>query len=371
MSLSSVKLCVLISFAFSLPAATGQDEEMKVRARSMFQRMYESRLAIKTIEVDFEHNLKLSPQETLNGCERKYSLHFDYENDRFRGQLSRDCPNWPEAGPVTFAFADGRFLEFRDASVQGREFYGKSDRMYEQGSLAFEVSADPRLFGVLPVSFSFVANYTLSDLASMVGKFPEVEVRDEIVEGSPKTRVRLSDPSIEWEVTYWFDPRLDGLPTRIVMVSGETRDEGIVEWSQFSDHSTDGAIRWYPAKWKHTRNEAGVPKRRSEFVLGKCVLGQPVSKENFSWAHVDPPDGLVVREIKGKSRVMKEWDATLGEFVPWQPVFLRDIQEAADTPPLRTGLGKFALIVLNLFIALALVVFALRKRKDKDKRLTK
>jgi len=353
---------------FVCQSAQGQTSEQS-QAEIYIGKMHDSRTGIKLAQLRWTLRIVLYKKHPeLNGAAYEYHSWHDFGHDRVRVESVSTVPsNAALTNKSRFAFANDKYLVVDTEHTGGWELDGRGHQyMRDPRSLTvFDLSADPRVIGILPTEFMFLKNYGVEDILKLFHTSRSSEVSDDRVDGRLLKKLSFDGyAGAKCALTYWLDSEAGDMPVRIV--SNATRPHGSLRldvqsvWKYFKnkDGSEDGA--WLPVETISRRWENDDLTIHEQFTLHDAVLGMRPSDELFHWKGMMLPDKFVVEHTSGKTKHMKQWNANTQSFEPWKPRPLV-YDTASATWTVSTQLLLFGSVFGAVVCAVYLTIRWLRK----------
>jgi hypothetical protein len=305
----------------------------------------------------------------LVGATYKYHGWYDFSDDRIRVDLDSTVPRAAQSDNLTgksrFAYSDETYRIVYAETVTGIELNDLDlSYMRNKSSITvFDLSADPRLWGVLPLEFSLLKNYTLADVRDLYSLTEQVNATHVTEDGRDLTRVDFEgyiQPACN--LAYWLDAEVSNMPIRmqstVTSATGTLTRDITVTWKWHDDSARSGEGAWLPQMIDARQFHDGDLEVHTTFSLEKATLNESLDDELFQWKGMALPDKFVVKTRVGNTRSMKQWNAISSSFGEWEATpRLASLTEHGTPVRPNWSWGRLLLISLNAVVVLILCGF--------------
>jgi hypothetical protein len=351
-------------------------------ADELIQSLYEERMQITRAELDWTVELlEHKDHPKLKGAVHKYHGWYDFLEGRVRVDVDSNVPSDAALTKKSrVAFSGGRYLIVESEHYLGWELegYGLEYMRDKTSGAPFQLSTDPRLLAVLPARFALLKNYGLASILEVLYTSRDYQVSEEEWEGRTLTKLQfVGYQGADCSLAYWLDGEVGMMPVRILCEAtsdiGLIRNELESKWQGFDCTSSQPGVVWMPIEIVARRwiNEDLVTHER--FLLHDAAFGERPDDALFTWKAMELPDDFVVKQVSGKVRRMKQWDAESLAFGEWDAEPLVEADLPRRTGPAQRGPGaRFAtrlFIAANVLIGIGLVAYALLSRWARHRRV--
>lgn len=355
-----------------------QSDEPSDPALDLMRAVQSHREALPPCELEFAVEvLQHRGEAKLGDCKYRYHAWWDFADGRVRVESSQDCPNLPvEKVFRRFAYSDGTYLVVPDDSLSGEERHGKStDFMRDPHSLTvYQLSADPRIVGVLPARYAVLKHYSVQDISNVYLTSSSATISNE-TSSAGKSLIKVAFrgyKGAKCNVSYWLDPEIRSMPVRIYAETELPSDtlvtEVLTDWQTFPTldpaHGVEHAL---PIRSEFKQSIRAGVQIHEIYSLKNAKLGPKPADALFQWKSMKLNDNFVVQEFREDSTTVKQWDAATGSFGPWKPVDFVDSSTEMPIVEAEQSSGRRLIVGVNLigaFLILAyLGISAIRRRR--------
>ena len=283
-------------------ATTDEPPDDDEAARSYFDRLYDDRAAIKSgyVEYTLTHN-KVPKHEDLDGWVHRCRVWFD--GDRIRLDSAESRPKDPSATrKIRMARADGitRLIQDDVPDMAVHEYTQKYLEGHKSRLILRQLATDPRLFGLVPGSFSSAQRSSLVELRRQPGGATIRGSRVDLA-GGPAARIDLDygparrttivvkgSSLLPSTITTRYAPqaRKGGSKTTI----RDIREE--IECAVERMPNSLGVVLEYPRRIDIRRIEDGKEVLSQTIEITKADLNVPIDASTYSWKALSPRRGV-------------------------------------------------------------------------------
>ncbi|MFN3149750.1 hypothetical protein [Bremerella sp.] len=281
--------------------------------RDYFQGKIQERREIKSLSVEWEREVVLDLSSSGTGLKERFLTIFDHANDRYRVELERSQDG--QNTKSRFAFSNDVFRIIPDERLAGYEYNSLDSEYLRNGKInaAFDLSADPRIFGLIPESFGIVRHFEIDDINILARQAPSVESKTIAVKGSPQERITFHGfKGRELVATYFLSPEQGNYPVKLVLRTPSTKTTIKTSWKRISHADDSSQHSWMPSsiEIKERRNDELV--LHEQVKLLSIAIGKPIPTTLFEWETMRVPDDYPIERRSGTpesfTATRMQWD---------------------------------------------------------------